>query len=137
MSKAYGFIEITGVVAAVDALDIMCKAADVTLATWERKLGGRLVTLVVEGNVSAVKQAVEAGSTLAIKKPVSTGVIANPHPEIVRIVELSASRFKGKPEPSSEAKMLGDDPPDFVPKEKSTPKRSTEKPKANKNTKKN
>ena len=63
MSNAYGFIEISGVVAAMDALDIMCKAANVTLATWERKLGGRLVTLVVEGDVSAVKQAVEAGST--------------------------------------------------------------------------
>ncbi len=43
MSNAYGFIEISGVVAAMDALDIMCKAANVTLATWERKLGGRLV----------------------------------------------------------------------------------------------
>ncbi|MDE7276921.1 MAG: BMC domain-containing protein, partial [Lachnospiraceae bacterium] len=59
MGKAYGFIEITGVVAAMDALDIMCKAANVELATWERKLGGRLVTLVIEGDVSAVRQAVE------------------------------------------------------------------------------
>ena len=51
MGNAYGFMEITGVVAATDALDIMCKAADVSLATWERKLGGRLVTLVIEGKV--------------------------------------------------------------------------------------
>ena len=36
-----GFIEISGVVAAVDALDIMCKTSGVELATWERKLGGR------------------------------------------------------------------------------------------------
>ena len=83
MSNAYGFIEISGVVAAMDALDIMCKAANVTLATWERKLGGRLVTLVVEGDVSAVKQAVEAGSTGGLRKPAATGMIANPHPEIV------------------------------------------------------
>ena len=41
MNKAYGFIEITGVVAAMDALDIMCKTADVELASWERKLGVR------------------------------------------------------------------------------------------------
>ena len=47
MGKSYGLIEITGVVAAMDALDIMCKAADVTLSTWERKLGGRLVTIIV------------------------------------------------------------------------------------------
>ena len=46
MSKSYGFIEITGVVAAIDALDIMCKTADVELASWERKLGGRLVTII-------------------------------------------------------------------------------------------
>ena len=51
MSKSYGFIEITGVVAAIDALDIMCKTADVELASWERKLGGRLVTIIVEGDV--------------------------------------------------------------------------------------
>lgn len=118
MGNAYGFIEITGVVAAMDALDIMCKAADVTLSTWERKLGGRLVTMVVEGEVEAVKQAIEAGSTLAIKKPVATGILPNPHPEIRRIVAISASRFRGKDEESSASKMLGQDPPDFVPKEK-------------------
>ena len=117
--KAYGFIEITGVVAAIDALDIMCKAANVTLATWERKLGGRLVTLVIEGDVSAVKQAIEAGSTMAIKKPVSIGVLANPHPEIQRIVAISASRFKGKEAFGilDDHKMLGQDPPDFNIKE--------------------
>ena len=60
MGNAYGFMEITGVVAATDALDIMCKAADVSLATWERKLGGRLVTLVIEGEVEAVRQSIEA-----------------------------------------------------------------------------
>ncbi|WP_410103063.1 BMC domain-containing protein, partial [Sutterella wadsworthensis] len=37
MGNALGFIEISGVVAAVDALDIMCKTADVELVTWERK----------------------------------------------------------------------------------------------------
>ena len=116
MGNAYGFMEITGVVAAMDALDIMCKAADVSLATWERKLGGRLVTLVIEGEVEAVRQSIEAASANAIKKPVSVGVL--PNPQIVKMVELSASRFKGKPEPSSDSKMLGQDPPDFVPEDK-------------------
>ena len=102
MGKALGFIEITGVVAAMDALDIMCKAANVSLATWERKLGGRLVTLVVEGDVDAVKASVEAACAGALKKPVSTGILPNPHPEIIKMVELSASRFKGKPEKTSE-----------------------------------
>ena len=96
MSKAYGFIEITGVVAAINALDIMCKTADVELASWERKLGGRLVTLIVEGDVSAVNEAVEAAVANAIKKPASYAVIARPHEEIVKLVELSASRCKKK-----------------------------------------
>ena len=98
MSKAYGFIEISGVVAAFDALDIMCKAADVELATWERKLGGRLVTIIVEGDVAAVTEAVEAAVSGAIKKPVSHAVIARPHEEIVRLVEFSSRRWKKKKE---------------------------------------
>ncbi len=94
MGKSYGFVEITGVVAAIDALDIMLKSADVTLATWERKLGGRLVTLVIEGDVAAVTAAVDAAVSAAIKKPVLHAVIARPHEETVRMVELSASRWK-------------------------------------------
>ncbi|MCR5747005.1 MAG: BMC domain-containing protein [Lachnospiraceae bacterium] len=118
MSKAYGFIEITGVVAAIDALDVMCKAAEVTLATWERKLGGRLVTLVVEGEVSAVKTSVQAAVEQGhIRKPVAYGVIPAPHEEIQKIVAISASRFKGKGEIPSDSKMLGEDPPDFNIKE--------------------
>ncbi len=94
MGKSYGFIEITGVAAAIDALDIMLKAADVRLATWERKLGGRLVTIIVEGEVAAVTAAVEAAVEGAIKKPVLHAVIARPHEETARMVELSASRWK-------------------------------------------
>ena len=56
MSKSYGFIEITGVVAAMDALDIMCKTADVELASRERKLGGRLVTIIVQGDVQLLQK---------------------------------------------------------------------------------
>nr|WP_296456361.1 BMC domain-containing protein [uncultured Acetatifactor sp.] len=92
-STSLGFIEITGVVAAIDALDIMCKTSGVELATWERKLGGRLVTIIVRGDVASVTEAVEAAAAKAIKKPVASGVIANPHEEIVRLVNLSASRF--------------------------------------------
>lgn len=93
MGISYGFIEITGVVAAVDALDIMCKTSDVKLSTWERKLGGRLVTIVIEGDVAAVTEAVEIAKQKAIKKPAASSIIANPHEEIIRLVKLSASRF--------------------------------------------
>ena len=86
MGKALGFIEITGVVAAMDALDIMCKAADVSLATWERKLGGRLVTLVVEGDVDAVRaKAIERG-TITVA-PVGT---------VKHVVPKGFTRFLGK-----------------------------------------
>ena len=98
MGRALGFIEISGVVAAVDALDIMCKAANVEFVTWERKLGGRLVTIIVRGDVSAVTEAVEAAAAHAIKKPVAKAVIANPHAETRRMVAVSASRMSKKRE---------------------------------------
>ena len=92
--NSLGFIEVSGVTAAVDALDIMCKSADVELVTWERKMGGRLVTIIVLGDVSAVTAAVENAVARAIKKPVASLVIANPHEETMRIVNLSAARLK-------------------------------------------
>ena len=94
MGKSYGFVEIEGVAAAVDALDIMCKTSGVEVETWERKLGGRLATIIVSGDVSSVTEAVEAAKSHAIKKPVLTGVIASPHEEIVRLIQLSAGRLK-------------------------------------------
>ena len=94
--QALGFVEISGVTAAVVALDIMCKAAEVEFVTWERKLGGRLVTIIVTGSISAVTAAVENAAAMAIKKPVATAIIANPHEETRRLVELSASRLQKK-----------------------------------------
>jgi len=102
MGRSLGFIEITGVTAAMDALDMMCKTASVELATWERKLGGRLVTIVVRGEVAAVTEAVETASKSAIKKPVAYGVIANPHPEIERLIAFSANRFMRAAETGSD-----------------------------------
>ena len=94
MGKSYGLIEIPSTTAAIDFVDILCKTADVEFVTWEKKLGGRLVTIIVQGTVSAVTEAVEAASTHAIKEPVAKAIIANPHEEIVRIVKQSASRLK-------------------------------------------
>jgi len=92
--NSLGFVEVSGVTAAIDALDIMCKSADVSLVSWERKLGGRLVTLIVTGTVSAVQAAVENARAQCIKKPAATAVIANPHPETVKLVQLSAKRLE-------------------------------------------
>lgn len=92
--KAYGFIEIPSVTAAIDALDMMCKTADVELVTWERKLGGRLVTLIIQGDVSAVTEAIEVAASKAMK-PCVHAVIPNPHEETRKMVGISASRITG------------------------------------------
>ena len=97
--NSLGFVEVSGVTAAIDSLDIMCKSADVSLVSWERKLGGRLVTLIITGSVSAVQAAVENASAKCIKKPAAVAVIANPHPETVRLTLLSAKRLEKKAEP--------------------------------------
>lgn len=94
--KALGFIEVSGVTAALVALDIMCKSAAVELVTWERKLGGRLVTLVVRGEVAAVKAAIEDATANGLKAPCAQAVIANPHEETEKMVALSASRLARK-----------------------------------------
>jgi ethanolamine utilization protein EutM len=93
--KALGFVEVSGVVAAVEALDSMLKTADVEFVTWEKKLGGRLVTIVVTGSISAVQAAVESGSARAngITKTVAQAVIANPHEEVVKLLQISAKKL--------------------------------------------
>ena len=87
MAKALGFIEITGVVAATDALDIMCKAAEVELVGTE-KIGSGLVTVMVRGDVGAVKSSVEAGQSAASKlgELVATHVIPRPHGDVELIL---------------------------------------------------
>ena len=92
--KSLGFIEIQSVTAALEAIDVMCKTADVKLVSWERKLGGRLVTVIVQGDVAAVNEAVEAAATHPLLSPIVKAVIPNPHEEILKIVNISASRLK-------------------------------------------
>ena len=93
MGQAYGFFEIPSVTAAVAALDIMCKTADVEMVTWEKKLGGRLVTIIIRGDVSAVTQAIETAAANGIKQPVAHVVIASPHEEIIKLVNNSVNRI--------------------------------------------
>ncbi len=97
MGTSYGLIEVSGVVAAIDSLDAMCKAAEVSLVTWERKLGGRLVTIIVEGSVSDVKAAVEAAQGICQENGhilAASGVIAAPCEETRKMVALSAKRLQ-------------------------------------------
>ena len=97
MNTSYGLIEVSGVVAAVESLDAMCKAADVSLVTWERKWGGRLVTIIVEGTVSDVTAAVEAAKHITKTNGhilASCGVIASPSDEIRKMADLSKKRME-------------------------------------------
>ena len=81
--KSKGFIETRGLVAAIEAADAMVKAANVTLS-GKKMISGGLVTVVIEGDVGAVKAAVDAGAAAAQKvgELVSVHVIARPDAEI-------------------------------------------------------
>lgn len=85
-----GLLEISGLVAAITGLDAMVKAADVSLIHSEKRLGGRLVTLIIKGSVSAVTAAIEAGAKAAEPLGQIHGkeVIANPHGEIMKFFDF-------------------------------------------------
>ena len=85
--NALGMIETKGLVAAIEAADAMVKAANVTLIGKEH-IGGGLVTVMVRGDVGAVKAATDAGATAAerVGELVSVHVIARPHGEIEMIL---------------------------------------------------
>ena len=63
MENAIALLEVQAMVTAIVGLDAMVKAADVKLIHVEKRLGGRLVTVVVEGSVSAVTAALDAHIT--------------------------------------------------------------------------
>ena len=88
MEKAIALLEVQAMVTAIVGLDAMIKAADVKLIHVEKRLGGRLVTLVVEGSVSAVQAAAEAGKAAAAEVgPVKLcEVIARPHEEVMKFL---------------------------------------------------
>ncbi len=84
---AIGLIETKGLTAAINAADAMLKAATVTLLRRDT-IGGGYVTVIVEGEVGAVKAAVDAGAEAAkrIGELVSVLVIPRPHSELSKIV---------------------------------------------------
>jgi len=87
-----GIIEVQGLVASIAGLDAMLKAADVRVIHTEKRLGGRLVTFIVLGKVSAVKAAVEAGCRTArtLGDVYGCEVIANTHTEVMKFFDLEA-----------------------------------------------
>ena len=86
--KAIALLEVQAMVAAITGLDAMVKAADVKPIHVEKRLGGRLVTVVVEGEVSAVQAALEAGAQAAseVGNVKCCEVIARPHPDVMKFL---------------------------------------------------
>ena len=85
--QALGMIETKGLVGAIEAADAMVKAANVTLA-GKVLVGGGLVTVMVRGDVGAVKAAVDAGAAAAerVGELLSIHVIPRPHADVEMII---------------------------------------------------
>jgi microcompartment protein CcmL/EutN len=87
-SAALGMVETQGLVAMLEAADAMLKSADVELVGKE-KIGAGYVTVIVRGNVAAVKASVEAGTAACQRvggKHVASHVIARPHADLARLL---------------------------------------------------
>ncbi len=87
MNNALGLIETKGLVGAIEAADAMVKAANVTLVGKEH-VGGGLVTVMVRGDVGAVKAATDAGAAAAqrVGELISVHVIPRPHGDVEGIL---------------------------------------------------
>ena len=87
MMEALGMVETRGLVAAIEAADAMVKAANVQLIGSE-KIGSGLVSVMVRGDVGAVKAAVEAGSAAAhsLGEVVATHVSPRPHADVEKLL---------------------------------------------------
>ena len=85
--EALGMIETRGLVAAIEAADAMVKAANVKLIGTE-KIGSGLVSVMIRGDVGAVKAATEAGSNAAqnLGEIIAVHVIPRPHADVEKIL---------------------------------------------------
>lgn len=89
MGSSIGFIETRGLTAALEAADNMLKTAQVELVGTE-KIGSGLITVVVKGEVGAVKAATEAGAETASRlgELVAVHVIPRPHDDLMKILPV-------------------------------------------------
>ncbi|MFN8532438.1 MAG: BMC domain-containing protein [Dehalococcoidia bacterium] len=87
MGGSLGLIETRGLVAAIEAADAMVKAANVELI-GRAQVGAGLITVIVRGDVGAVKAATDAGAMAAerVGEVVSVHVIPRPHPELASLL---------------------------------------------------
>jgi microcompartment protein CcmL/EutN len=89
MGEALGMIETRGLVAMIEAADAMLKAAKVTLVGWE-KVGSGYVTVLVRGDVAAVRAATDAGAAAArrVGELISVHVIPRPHASLEDVLPV-------------------------------------------------
>ena len=87
MKQALGMVETKGLVGAIEAADAMVKAANVSLMGKE-KIGSGLVTVMVRGDVGAVKASVDAGAAAAkrVGEVYGVHVIPSPHDDVEGIL---------------------------------------------------
>ncbi len=90
MGEALGLIETRGFVALVESADAAVKAANVTLVGWE-KIGSGYVTVLMRGDVAAVKAATDAGAAAArrVGELISVHVIPRPHDNLNNIFDIT------------------------------------------------
>ena len=93
-TNSLGMIETKGLVGAIEAADAMVKSANVQLVGKEQ-VGGGLVTVMVRGDVGAVKAATDAGAAAAEKvgELISVHVIARPHVEVDNILDYQQDSY--------------------------------------------
>jgi len=107
MKQALGMIETRGLSPLISAVDAMLKAANVTFTGWE-PVGSGLVTAFIEGDVAAVKAAIDAGAEAAgrLGEVVSVQVIPRPHEDLGVFTsgKGNASKPAARPGPTKEPK---------------------------------
>ena len=102
MKEALGLVETRGFVGAIEAADSMVKAANVKIVGKE-KTGSGLVTIMVRGDVGAVKAAIEAGGEAArrVGELVSVHIIPRPHEDVEMLLEKPKAKAKAKAAPKA------------------------------------
>lgn len=116
--KAIGVVEITFFTNALIVLDEMLKAADVHLLACEKKLGGRMVSIIVGGDTSSVNASIEAalqaGNRVGEKNIKVAVTISNPHPEIRKLLNYIALPIENMPEQTQNASDTQDEKNDNI-----------------------
>lgn len=94
--NAIGVVEVNYYTNSVVVIDEMLKASDVELVSFHKKLGGRMVHSIVAGETSAVNAAIEAAEnarSIVGENNIKVAVtISNPHPEVIKLLNLIGSK---------------------------------------------